>query len=400
MKEWIKANLWEIGQSTALRNLGALLALTHVLTYMSWSHSSSYLFSIGHKGPSLCWSFLPQCMKLNPFLPGQGHALLVAYLVISILAVLVFFGERWVGLGWFLLILAFGIKSFFQLLDHSLTANIHVVLFFIQTVFLFIPQKRRVIKSLVIVSYLTLGFLKLNEDWMAGFWLTAKIDMLPDKGAEWAAAVSALVELIAPWLLLSRQWQKFASGLGALLLYHITAWVFLDFLEPAVYSCFLLFFAVSFFEQRRLEREHLYQSYIRPEPSRAWVPFGIAVFLAFQFLSVWIVSPTLADNPLHMTKHPIPVKCQQFTFASFEKELRELPSHVADSSSSEETCHPNLRFQTIQAECEEVRKEPGFSHLSSYFLKRSLSQEKFQRIFEIKNICDRNATISTAGISP
>lgn len=387
MKEWIKSNLWEIQQSAAMKSLGALLAMTHILTYIFWSKSTSALFQATGNLP-LCWSFFDQCTNYNPFTPGQARSLLTLYVLLAGAALVIFFTERMLGFGWFFLVLCLGLNGAFYMLDFSLVDNTHVLLFTTNFIFLFVPQKIRLIRLMVLSAYLTLGILKLNQDWMAGFWLSKKIELLPAKGAEWVAALSAMIELIAPFLLFSKQWQMFASGFVALLVYHVAGWVFIDFYEPAVFCCFLLYFAINFFEQRRLDREAIYQSFLRPEPSRAWITMGLLVFALFQLSPLRWPIQELIDNPLRMRPYPAPMACQQFNWTKVGLETRELPEDLANIAATDLACNSALRWQAVQETCSHLKKETGFDSVSSYFRSRKLSEAQFKTVFETPNACD------------
>lgn len=389
--DWLKATFWEIKQSSALKWFGFLLGLSHLLTFFTWASTGHPPLGYYADSAPLCWSFFEDCASLRVLSLGQMTLVYYTYPVLAAIATIMFVSNRLYGVGWFFLTLAFFFKSLLYFNDARLSHNAHYLLFLAHAVFLFAPQKKSILKYLLVSFFVASGILKLNTEWMSGVWLTQHTGFHP-KFAEWVAALTALAELILPWMLVSRKSQNIVVGFLGLLGLSIGYWFISDSIGPAVQVLFVLFYPFYYFEQRRNEMEYLYQSYIRPEASQAWIPIVILAFWTLQALPfAKHVNPAMASvsQNLALEGHPTHQDCQQTTFAIFANEVREVDLGDPKGRPERLQCDPFMRFLDVKNLCRKLAEESGFQNVASSFSLRTLNDKDYRRIFESDDLCNK-----------
>lgn len=399
--DWIKTNLWEIKQSSTLRWFGFLLACAHLITFISWTFQGNLPLKYYSDSIPMCWSAFENCQVLHVFSPTQFHLIYYFFPILALTSSLMFLSLRLYGGGWFFLLLSFLFKLVLYFQDSRLSSNAHYLLTLIQLVYLFVPQKKTILKYLIVSFIVALGSLRLNADWLSGIWLQQQTG-LHQKVCEWLAAISTLIELITPWFLVSRKSQNIVLGFFLLIAYFTVYFFVGDGFTSIIFILFLLFYPLYYYEQRRIEMQYLYQSYIRPEASQAWGPLVLLVFWILQALPlIRYHNPRihLLTEGLALENFASATECHQTSFALFKNESKEILSQETNSRPHRLNCDPFMHFLDIKSYCHTLSKEAGFVNIASSFLVRSLNDKNFQRVFESNNICGSDVNFSNVGKS-
>lgn len=384
--DFIKANLWEIKQSSSLKVLGFILALIHIFTFFNWSDLG--VLSNPHYAP-LCWGFFPQCDQSYLFSHFSPIPFGYTYLILSALALVSFLSFTLIGLGYFLLFTLFIFKSYFYFYDFSLNHNIHSFHLLLGVTFLLIPQKKRLSKALIIATFLIFSALKFNQDWLAGYWLKGNIQIhLPLKGIEWLAALSLFIEAIVPWLLFSKISARFFTGIIILFIYNLF-YISIDPLIAGVSLLLLVFLTILFHEQNRIERESLYRSYLRPEPNKLWIYLTLSLFLSFQLLpQVLHKEQWTSKFPLIYKKYPVPVECEQHSFIQWSRHTLHIVHKMDDDNTNALLkCKSQPHLMVAKKMCELYSKESHFIGITTSFVNHKISQQQFNPHIQFQNIC-------------
>jgi hypothetical protein len=230
----LRANIDEIAGDPALRLYGALLALTHLLSFVHWRITQPLELFITRSPSPICWPFLPSCGALR-FLDANGAVELAwAYAALALAgAALFLMGRRRAGLAWTVLLALTALKAAIVLQDFRLRLNQHYMAGVASLVFLFLPRKREAVRLIVVLFYFWAGALKLNGEWLSGsalyntdaFWI--KGPLLP-----WACAYVVLLEMGLSWGLLARRAAIFWGTLLQFGLFHVFSWPVVGFFYP------------------------------------------------------------------------------------------------------------------------------------------------------------------------
>jgi len=384
----LRINIWEINRSPLLNYFGALLSVIHLINYYFWQGPLRISQGSAKLSPTLCWDFFANCQSAVGFSPTIVNTLFTAYLVMGALGVIFFVWKRFVGISWACLFAATCLHLFFYILDASLASDFHALLIFLELSFLFVPNKISCVRIGVISFYLISVLRELNSEWLSGATLVGTMPM-PQKGLEWVAATSVIAKLTLPLLLLSGIGQRVALGILGLFAFHGFYFYFMRDFTSAGMLLLLVFFVLNYFEQSRLERESLYQSYAHPEPSKLWWPAFIFIF--------WLAQTAIfkADWPTQILKIQGPAassECYTTLFAQFKGRLEQKENIVPPDINPALRCHPLVIFNSAKSLCPQMASQENFNRLAVYLFGRSLSEKDFSPILQIANICEPGLT--------
>ncbi len=393
--EYFKSNLWEIRKSLALTYLGAVLALAHILTYANWLSEGSAPLKYFAQSTPMCWSLWESCQWVR-FLPMAAMEILFqTYVVLAGISLALFLITRMVGLAWFVLMLAFSLNVLFYFQDFRLSSNEQYLLIILNFCFLFIPNKKTLTKFLIISYSVCSGLLKLYPQWMTGNWFEERMTIHIKLG-EWLAAVGYLVETIAPAALLFRDARYFLSGLAAMIAYQVFLWTTSSFYSPVLMLALLSYFIAIVIEDRKTETEFVYQSYIRPEPSKMWVITVLFVFWLAQAMPILpLQNPILnrLGHILSLDHMAATSECRISTHLIFKNHIEE----VSLENRSENNCDAYMRFLELKSICADKSSDPNFQTVFGSMQVRGIKDVKFKTAFEISDFCSASVSFHSLG---
>lgn len=400
--ELFKASLWEIKKSSSLKVLGGVLAVAHAIQFLFWQHAGQLPLQYMMEPAPMCWPMFDSCQWLRILPIGFMRLLLYFYGGVSLISFFFFFFTRFTGTGLFFLLLAFipGLLLYVQ--DFRLSSNPGYMLFLFTFMFLLMPGKTRLFRYFIVSFFVATGIIKLTPEWLTGDWFLEHWKM-PVKLAEWLAALAALIELIAAVALLFRDARYFWSGWVIMFLYLTGMWWATGYYGPTLFLGLLIFLAAYDLETRKIEREYIYQSFIRPEPSKFWANFLMVLF--------WVGVAAAHMNfpgrklilPLASIFNPHPVAaaehCEQSTYAIFKDRVEEIELGEKAGRPEAMQCHPYLRFLDIKSLCQSLAKDDQFQTIASFLNIRRLRDAQFQNVFEVKDFCNPSLTFKSLGLT-
>jgi hypothetical protein len=400
--ELLRANLWEIKKSGSLKTLGGLVALFHCLQFYFWYDGGNLPLKYVSQGQPMCWSWFENCGWLRAMPFGLLESIYAAYGVLMILAALVLLVTEWVSFGFYLLVLGliFSMTLYFQ--DLRLSSNEGYFILFLTFSYLFIPSKHRLMRRMVVSFFIAEGLAQASPDWLGGSWYIEHLHV-PVKLGEWLAAVSVIAHMIGGASLLFRDGRYFWTGWIGLFFYECTHLYIGELLSSAIGLGVLLYLALDELELRKAEREYLYQSFIRPEPSFIWGGILLAFFWAAQltpffglgrdskiksFLDVWAIHPKAAHE-----------ECEQKSYIVYKDRIEEVEVEPSAARQPAMYCNVYLRYLDLKALCrQEKEKYPNeFVTVSSVMQVRQLRPKATFRAFEVRDFCAENLTFKRLG---
>jgi len=399
--EIIKANLWEIKKSGSLRTLGGLLALFHLLQFYMWWDAGNLPLKYVQQGLPMCWSLMENCEWMRAFPFGLLSFLFYCYGIFVALSALCFLLTELVGLAFYLLLMGMGLGMLLYFQDLRLSSNEGYFILFLSFAYLFVPSKHRLMRWLVVSFFAARGLSQASPDWLSGVWYLEHLG-LPIKLGEWLAAVSVMVQMIGGATLLLRDGRYFWSGWASLLLFECFNLYVGEFMSASLAMGALLYVALDEIELRKAEREYVYQSFIRPEPSFLWGGILLAFFWSAQltpfaglernsrartFLDIWALHPEAAHE-----------ECDQRTFAIFKDRIEEISVDPQVSRQPAMACNTYLRFLDLKGTCKQMSEnDPNFVTLSSVLQVRNFREKTNYRAFEVKDFCNAELTFKRLG---
>lgn len=398
---FLQANLWEINKSFSLRFLGAILALSQgVIAYQWWISANSPL-KFARQATTVCWPMVTNCSWVKLLSPGIFDATYWIFVLCLSLATLLFLLTRIGGVAAFFMWIATLLGFFLYTQDFRLSSNAGFLTFFLSFIFLLIPSKTFSFRFIIFALYLAFALQKLNSDWLSGYWIIDRL-AVPEKLGEWLAALITLVELIAPATLLMRDGRYFWSGWLTLIIYHgAMIWMGMTHLSY-IFMGLLVFLALADIEDRKLEREYIYQSFIHPEPSRFWTFLILALFSFCQLSHhfSWFSNRTSVQSGVALfAPYPISLieSCEGQLWNIYDNGWRKAEFPKIEGRDQSMQCHPYLRFLDLKAECEIRKKDPNFKTIAAVFESSRLFEGSTEVHFQSSDLCNPNYQFSDVG---
>lgn len=384
--EYIKGNIWEIKKSASLKTLGALLALFHILQFYLWWDDGDLPLKFVKQGLPMCWSLLENCDWLHSIPIQILSVFYYGYAVTMALAAFVLLLSDFVVIGYYLMSIGLlcGMMMYFQ--DLRLSSNEGYFIFFMSFAYLFIPSKHRLMRWLIVSFFAARGLSQASPDWLSGNWYREHLE-IPVKLAEWFAALSLLVQMIGSAALLFRDARYFWTGWLLLFGFLCTHLYMGELLATSTGLGALLYVVFDEFEVRKQEREYIYQSFIRPEPSFILGALLLILFWTAQITPFMGLSPAskVRQTLDVMALHPDAAQedCDQRTFAIYAKRTEQIDVQPQMSKQPSMACNVYMRFLDLKALCTQLKEaDPEFVTLSSVLDVRSFRDNTNYRAFE------------------
>lgn len=385
--EWIKSNLWEINKSFSTKALGVLLSLTNIFTYLYWQYWFTPVFDSASK---TAWPIFYPIADLMTLPVGFLKVLMALFLFFSTLAALGMFSARLLAPAWGSLVISFFIKIVIYTQDYNLISNTQNLLILLHLVFLFFPQKKWTVHSLVILFLVNLGLLKLNSNWLSGDILKWHLPS-PESTRHFLATMSFLVEMIAPFGLLFRNWQVKVVSLLLLFADSIFIGAFYNQFDAVILSTLLGSFVFQQIEAMRRYDDVIYQTYIRPEPTFFWLPVFIIFYLTLQLGPRWLYPDAhqryegLLFSTVNLKSHQV---CEVHGFESSKRHLKKLNLDLNTSD-----CDFYQLYHKLKQQCQTI----GSSSKLEVYVKANDLYNNLTKQVQTKDFCDSNIKFSALG---
>lgn len=385
--EWIKSNLWEINKSFSNKALGILLSLTNIFTFLYWQYWFTPIFTASER---TAWPIFYPIAELITLPSGVLQFLMALFLFFSTLAALGMFSARLLAVGWTSLVISFILKLVIYTQDYNLLSNTQNLLILLQLAFLFFPQKRWTVHSLIILFLFNLGLLKLNANWLSGDILKWHLPS-PESTRHFLASMSFLVEMIAPFGLLFRNWQVKSVSLLLLFANSIFIGAFYNQFDAVILSTLLLSFVFQQIESMSRYDHVIYQTFIRPEPTFFWLPIFIVFYLGLQLGPRWIYPQAhqryegLIFSTVNLKSHQI---CEVHGFEVDTSSIKkiDLKRNLGD-------CDFYQLFHQLKKQCSTIKSSAQLE----VYIKANDLYNNLSKTVQSKDFCNSNIKFSALG---
>lgn len=398
--EFLRSNIYEIKKSGSLRTLGGLLGLFHLLQFYLWWDQNNLPLRFVKQGMPMCYPIFETCDWLRSIPFGFLSFLFYAYVVVIIASVAFFLLTEFVTPAYYLLLAGFicAVTLYFQ--DLRLSSNEGYFILLGSFAYLLVPSKQRLMRWLFISFFAALGLSQASPDWLGGAWYKEHLNV-PIKLAEWLAAISVLIQMVGGVCLAFRDGRFFWSGWVSLFAFGCFNLFMGEILASSIELGALLYVALDELEIRKTEREYIYQSFIRPEPSFILGGILLGLFWIAQLnpflkidrdsalkavLNVWTLHPQAAHED-----------CDQKTYAIYKSRIEEIEVTPQMQRQPAMYCNVYMRFLDLKAMCGQLQTDAEFVTLSSALQIRNYREKNSYRAFEVKDFCSSDVTFKRLG---
>jgi hypothetical protein len=273
----IKSSLSEIARDRALQLYGSALALAYSATAGFLIYQNHYLRTVSKEVEPICWPFFESCYHYRIWSNFEIRAMLIAFALATLVPFFAFFRKK-TRLGYFSLatLALWHVALIVQ--DFRNTQNQYYMLMWAVFAYLLWPQKRKTLQLLILSFYFWAGHLKLNEQWLSGQNLYAKLWLIPERLNAAACTYVVFLEMIMIWGLLSRNRAWFWATLTQLALFHV-----ISISQIGTYYPALMFAILAIYPLTRLIAAPSATVDNSPRFSRA----ALALVAVFSFLQLY-----------------------------------------------------------------------------------------------------------------
>jgi hypothetical protein len=386
-KAYFVSQIKEIRDDPALRFYGSILALGQFLVYYAWVQSrNNYL------GPSnpVCWPFFEDCYKYRFFNPFEIQVILAVFGACAIFCAYLFLRHKNVAVAyaWLIILNIFKMALLFQ--DYRLRQNQHYMLFFVTFVYLFLPNKRNLLRYTLVLFYIWAAGLKLNAEWLSGKALYHAPLWIHGRWIPIACAYVLVLEFFISWGLLSANKFIFWLSFAQFILFHIVSWPVVFYFYPLLMIGLMAIFPLTYFIKVKDRPQSLIHTLARfKEPASTYI------FIAF-FSMLQLVPRAFPGNSaitgegrlfaLHM--FDAQVVCSGEMVLHYKYGSRKIS--IPFPNGPRIKCDPIVYYSKASQYCYKNHSNPSFIDLDIYYSARLSSQPVMHPLVSISEFCGRH----------
>ena len=387
---YFSKQIQEISEDRVLRIYGFFLSLVVVLTafLFIYYHLENWL---NPNTEAICWPMFNHCSTARIFTIVQLRFIFYAIGLLSLIAGYLFLRPQWTQTAWTLLIGVNVVKTCIVLMDYRLRLNQHIMAFWIALAFLFLPDKKRTLKILIILFYFWAGVIKIDPEWLTGSALYIKPWFMDGPLLAIACTYVVVLETIFIWSLLwSRRkiaWITFAQ----LIIFHIFSFKIVGFFYPILMFFILSIFPITWF------LEHDSPSLMEQIKREKNIPYAM-MFLILTFSFFQILPKTLHEDTsvtgegrilaLHMfdaftsCKAHADLRMKQGPMVIHENLYLPLAPRIR--------CDPIVYLSRARNICYMNRNNQGFGSADIFLETKRSTDNDFRKVIEIHDFCKKN----------
>ncbi|UOF02480.1 HTTM domain-containing protein [Bdellovibrio reynosensis] len=226
----MKKLILEVQKHPALRIIGVIFCLEHLLTILFWLTERPLHWILSPSNAPICWPFFSSCELFKPS-PGILNFILVLYGLFAIAGAIAWWNKK-VRLATSLLLILILFKISIIALDYRLTGNYHYLPTMLALVFLLIPERRFSLTVSFFIIYFTAGVLKINSQWLTGTAINDHI--MPSYMTTLGVWYVLVLELGLIFFLFSKKDRWFYFLFFQLVYFHLYSWHLTRFFYPVV----------------------------------------------------------------------------------------------------------------------------------------------------------------------
>ncbi len=389
IRRYFNAQIEEISSDAAVRFYGACLAFCQVLTFFKWRRQVSHL---SNETEPFCWPFFEDCFKYRFFDRSEATEILWIYGAMSVVGVLWFLSRRRVAVAYWWLLAVNLFKTALYAQDYSLRMNQHYMLYWATIAYLFLPNKRQLLRYTLVAFYVGASILKYNKEWITGGALHTNPLFVPDALIPASCVYVVILESFIVWGVLSGNRRIYWISLCQLFWFHVVSWPTVGFFYPMIMFALLAIFPLTALLPHANEPKSLLQSLFRGRQPRSTYAF-LGLFALLQLIPIAMPGDEKITGEgrlfsLHM--FDAWVTCEgAITLKYADGRTEELPIPMKRRAAIRIKCDPVINFSRAKRSCYEHRDDPNFLDLDLYYEARRSHQPHMRPLVDIKDFCSQ-----------
>lgn len=398
IKKYIHNQIHEIAVDPVLRAYGFFLALLMLVTSIHW-----LVYKLQHwlkpNIEAICWPMFEQCRHVRILNATQLQIVFYALGIVGLFTAFFFLKQRFVKMAWLFLFVLSLIKYAIILMDYRMRLNQHIMVFVISFIFLFLPDKKKSIKILIILFYFWAGIIKLDSQWLSGSALYIKPWLISDALAPWACTYVVILEIFMIWALLySKSWMAWIT-FAQLILFHVFSFKVVGFYYPLIMFALLSIFPISWWLEPK--KGSLLAQFLSAHKIPYATLIVIFVFSFFQILPKTFAKDTSITGEgrlfaLHMFdgNHRCKVKADIYI------NKRTFTQNLYLPLAARIRCDPAVYLSRARFICYKNRNNTHFQGMDLYLETKTSTDSNYRPVVDLKNFCAQNIQYNLFSSNP
>ena len=397
--QFVHRNIEEISTDRALVLYGGILALLHVLAFLHWEfvHPLRKILDPGHEA-AVCWPFFENCQAWRVLSPALVEIILRIYLVFAIWTAFLFFKKKNIFSAWIALLLLNAFKALIIFQDYRLVLNQHYMTFWVTLAYLFLPDKRQVLRYLIAGFYFWAGTLKFTPEWISGAALYGKKPLgIPESLIPASCVYVIILELVIVLGVFARNRWLFWGSFLQLVLFHIASWPIVNFFYPTLMLSILSIYPLARYIGDPLRPENdpplsvdLRKFFRGQEGLGTYVLVGLFAFFQFvPFAFPGNQSITGEGRMFALHMFDAPLECNAWATLRSKQGQQDIAmqsSYLPPRIS----CDPAVYFSLAKDLCRRANLQRDFGSVELHLEVRRSSQKEFTTLIDQRDFCAKD----------
>lgn len=387
---YFNAQIQEIYSDSALRLYGVCLALGNFFAFGNWMENSQFI-NFAKTGEPFCWPFWENCFQYRFLDIHQAMGIFVLFGLVSAVGVFIFIPKKFCPAAYWWLITANFLKTLIFVQDFRFRMNQHYILYFVTIVFLFLPNKRNLLRYLLVFVYFWAGTLKFNYEWISGAALYALPMFVQWPMVREACIYVIFLECLIVWGILSKNKWIFWGTFFQLFLFHFCSWRTVGSFYPLLMYFLITIFPLAYVSEMTKPGPSLLMRLIsRKEPLSTYLFLGL--FSVMNLVPIVMPGDEKITGEgrlfaLHM------FDAQVFCEGSLTLKFRDGKTKKVNIPLPQTTriqCDPVVSFSRAKRHCWEHRNDLNFIDLDFYYKARRNHETAMRPLVDVENFCSKN----------
>ena len=390
MINYINSQIKEIQETPGLSLFGAFLAVSHFYAIALWNKKDFFVSRLSPMNSEpICFPFFPNCDQYRIFDEPQLKFILLFYLALTIAGLFCFLQKKLVPVAYGILALLSIIKISIHLSNYNFMGNYHYMANFVYWTFLLLPNKKTLVKYLIVCFYFAAGLLKINIEWLSGAAMISPPYIMGDLLVASLFYVVILELVFVFGLLSANKWIRWGS-LFQFIAFHIFSWHIVGFFYPLVMFSLLSIFIIDEYNYSKKNYEptdHLqYFFSFKEKPITYIVIVGFALLQAIPMLIVKDPSKSGALRLSSLNMFDSKTRCRILLVAHRPGET----THLSVSRRRKGVrikCDPVVYLNQVNQLCRQNEQNKDFERLSFSISTRRSTELDFKPVLFLNDTC-------------
>lgn len=385
----MRSLLQELKNNEALKWVGIIFCLEHLLTVFFWSTERPLNLILTNPSFRICWPHWESCRSFS-WNHGSVRALLILYSALALFSIIL-----WVAKSYRAAILgtvsSLVLKNFIIAQDYRLGGNYHYLPTLLCLAFLFLPHRTRSLPLFFWLIYFTAGILKLDPQWLSGAAINERF--FPPFIIQVGVWYVLILEIIFSFFIFSQNRKLFWFFFLQIFFFHLFSWHLTRFFYPSVMLLMLAILVLL----RDIETPSWKLKDLRIFFHLRPILFATGVFIFLQLPQYYLpgkAALTGQGRSFALIMYDGRTECQPHLNIWKKNQLKEELPLTAPWLITRIKCDPIIYKQLAERVCQWIQKDDLVEQVDLQLPIKFENEKDYRSIVSINDICNKQLSYS------